>query len=168
MCIFIPKMYVKDIFSIDYDELINKGYKIIIFDLDNTIGNVKEVVCDKKVIDYLNKLNKKIRIVIASNSRSKRVNTFCKELECDNYSFSLKPSLRVLKKIKKKYNLKYSEMVVVGDQLLTDMLMGNRKKVLTILVDKRNEYDLLNTRFNRKIEGIIKKIYNFKEGEYYK
>ena len=42
MNLFIPKMYVKDIFSINYNKLKNNGYKIIIFDLDNTIGNIKE------------------------------------------------------------------------------------------------------------------------------
>ena len=52
MSLFIPKIYVKDIYSIDYKKLINDGYKLIIFDLDNTIGNIKEKICDKKTSDF--------------------------------------------------------------------------------------------------------------------
>ena len=58
-------------------------------------------------------------------------------------------------------------MVIIGDQLLTDILVGNRKGLLTILVDQIDSYDLRKTRINRKIEKIIKKKYNMKKGEYY-
>ena len=167
MKMFIPNIYVKDIFSIDYKKIIESDYKLIIFDLDNTIGNIKEKICDKKTSDLLNKLNKDIKVIIASNSRKKRVLEFCKDLECDKYYFSLKPISIVLSKIKKKYNINYNKMVIVGDQLLTDMFLGNRKKLLTILVDKKADADLKITKINRKIENIIKKKYKLKKGDYY-
>ena len=168
MSLFIPKMYVKDIYSIDYKKLISDGYKLIIFDLDNTIGNIKEEICDKKTTDFLNNLNKDIKITIASNSRKKRVEEFCQNIECDKYHFSLKPSSKVLLKIKRKYNIDYDKIVIVGDQLLTDMFLGNRKGLLTILVDQKDFKDLKITQFNRKIENIIKKKYKLKKGEYYR
>ena len=164
---FVPKVYQKDIFSIDYKKIKKMGYKLIIFDLDNTIGKVKDGKCDKKTVDFLNNLNKEIPIVIASNSLKKRVKEFCKDLECETYSFSLKPTLKNIRKIKNKYNLEYDKMVIIGDQLLTDILVGNRKGLLTILVDQIDSYDLRKTRINRKIEKIIKKKYNMKKGEYY-
>ena len=167
MNLFIPKMYKKDIFSIDYKKIIKDGYKIIIFDLDNTIGKVKQEKCGLEVEKFLNSLNKEIRVIIASNSHKKRVTSFCKNLECDYYYFSLKPSLRIIRKIKNKYHVEYNKMVIVGDQLLTDILLGNRKKILTILVDQIDQFDLKKTKLNRKIEKIIKKKYNLKKGEYY-
>ena len=167
MKIFIPKIYVKDIFSINYKKLIKDDYKLIIFDLDNTIGNIKEDICDKKTVDFLNNLNKNIKIVIASNSRKKRVLDFCKNIECDKYYFCLKPTSKVISKLKRKYSIPYNKMVIVGDQLLTDMFLGNRKKLLTILVDKKADADLKITKFNRKIENIIKKKYKLKKGNYY-
>ena len=154
MSLFIPKIYVKDIYSIDYKKLINDGYKLIIFDLDNTIGNIKEKICDKKTTDFLNNLNKDIKIIIASNSRKNRVD--------------LKPTSKILLKIKRKYNIDYDKIVIVGDQLLTDMFLGNRKGLLTILVDQKDVKDLKITQFNRKIENIIKKKYKLKKGEYYR
>ena len=167
MSVFIPKMYQKDIFSIDYKLLKREGYKIIIFDLDNTIGNVKDKVCDKKTIDFINNLNENFIVLIASNSGKKRVITFCEELECGKYYFCLKPLSFVLKKIKKKYNINYNEMVIIGDQLLTDIFLGNRFNLKTILVDRKDNFDIKCTRINRIFENIIKKKYKFKEGEYY-
>ena len=168
MSLFIPKMYQKDIFHIDYNLLKKKGYKIIIFDLDNTIGKVKDKICDIDTAKFLNELNKEFIVIIASNSRKKRVITFCEPLEFGKFYFCLKPLSIVLKKIKKKYNIDYKNMVIVGDQLLTDMFLGNRFKLLTILVDKKDQHDLRKTKFNRIIEKIIKHKYNLKEGEYFK
>ena len=167
MSLFIPKKYVKDIFAINYQEIIKEGYKLIIFDLDNTIGNIKTNICDTRTTHFLNKLNKDIKIIIASNSGKNRVKKFCQDLECDNFYFSLKPTSKVLKKIKMKYSLNYDKMVIVGDQLLTDVFLGNRMGCLTILVDQKNNEDLKITKINRQIEKIIKKKYHLKKGDYY-
>ena len=168
MKLFIPRMYHKNIYDIDFEKIIKNGYKLIIFDLDNTIGNINENICSREAVDFINNLNKKIKVVIASNSGKKRVLNFCQDLECDKYYLSLKPLSRVLKKIRKKTNINYQDMVIIGDQLLTDIFLGNRYNLLTILVDKKDEMDLNITKINRKMENIIKKKYNIRKGEYYK
>ena len=48
MKIFIPDIYQKSIFTINYDKLKKKGIKCLLFDLDNTISPAKEVVLCKK------------------------------------------------------------------------------------------------------------------------
>ena len=58
-------------------------------------------------------------------------------------------------------------MAIIGDQLLTDVFLGNRYKLLTILVDKRAKEDLNITKINRVLEKRIKKKHNIKEGEYF-
>ena len=167
MNLFIPKMYQKDIFNINYQKLKKAGYKILIFDLDNTIGSIKENVCNKKTKDFLNLLALDFQIIISSNSFKKRVEPFLKGIKCDYYSFSLKPTLRVLRKIKKKYGIAYDKMVIIGDQILTDVLVGNRKKLLTILVDPIKDIDFKVTKFNRKLEKFILKKNKIIRGKYY-
>ena len=39
---FVPKMYKKNIFEINYEKLKEKGIKCIIFDLNNTLANVRK------------------------------------------------------------------------------------------------------------------------------
>ena len=53
--------------------------------------------------------------------------------------------------------LQAEEVVVIGDQLLTDVLGGNRVGLHTILVVPVAQTDGLVTRFNRKIERRIMK-----------
>ena len=38
MTLFKPTIYNKDIFSINYDKLKEKGITCLVFDLDNTLG----------------------------------------------------------------------------------------------------------------------------------
>jgi HAD superfamily phosphatase (TIGR01668 family) len=52
-------------------------------------------------------------------------------------------------------NVKKEEVVVIGDQLLTDVLGGNQSGFYTILVVPVAQSDGFATRFNRKIERRI-------------
>ena len=156
MKLFIPDMYQKDIFTIPYQKLKEMGYQLLIFDLDNTIGSIKEKNCNLETINFLNQLSKDFLIVIASNSHKKRVQSFCRNLKCKYYSLSLKPTLKVLRKIKKDYNIDYQKMVIIGDQVVTD-----------ILVDPILNYDLKITGFNRMVEKILNKKNGIIKGQYY-
>ena len=167
MKLFIPDMYQKDIFTIPYQKLKEMGYQLLIFDLDNTIGSINEKNCNLETINFLNQLSKDFQVVIASNSHKKRVQSFCRNLKCKYYSLSLKPTLKVLRKIKKDYNIDYQKMVIIGDQVVTDILVGNRKKILTILVDPILNYDLKITGFNRLVEKILNKKNGIIKGQYY-
>ena len=83
----------------------------------------------------------------------------------------MKPSIKGLMKIKRNYKLKKKEMCLVGDQIVTDILAGNRYKIYTILVDPLGEKDLKITGLNRKIEKKIVSKYEkkgiFERGKYY-
>jgi uncharacterized protein len=47
------------------------------------------------------------------------------------------------------------QVVVIGDQLLTDIFGGNRNGLQTVLVVPVASSDGLATRFNRKVERMI-------------
>ena len=69
------------------------------------------------------------------------------------------------------YKLKKKEMVMIGDQIVTDVLSGNRFKIMTILVDPLGEKDLKITGLNRQVEAKIVRYYQkrgvFERGKYY-
>ena len=62
-------------------------------------------------------------------------------------------------------------MCMIGDQIVTDILAGNRYRIMTILVDPLGEADLKITGLNRKIEKKIVDKYTkkgiFERGKYY-
>lgn len=160
-------MYKKDIFSINYSLLKEKGIDILIFDLDNTISFIDEKIPSLEVQKIINDLSKKFTIIIASNNTYNRVKIFCKNLNCDFIASSLKPFKKVARIVKKKYSIPLSKVAIVGDQLVTDIFLGNRTGMYTILVDPKGIKDLKVTNFNRFIEKHIKNGINFKKGVYY-
>lgn len=171
MHIFKPDIYKKSIFDIDYQKLKDEGIKCLIFDLDNTLGLIEHKRCPLKSKRLINKLKKDFLIVICSNNTLKRIKPYVEELDIYGASFSLKPSIKGLFTIRRKYNLKKCEMVMIGDQIVTDIFSGNRFGIKTILVDPMGEKDLKITSLNRKIEKLIVNNYKkkglFERGKYY-
>ena len=171
MALYKPTMYKKNIFDINYEKLKKDGAKCLVFDLDNTLGLIDEKECPKEAKKLLKKLKKDFTIYISSNNTRKRILPYIEDLEIEGESFSLKPLPKGLMRIRKRCGFKKSEMVMIGDQIVTDILSGNLYGVKTILVDPLGVKDLKITGLNRKIEGIIVKNYErrgiFKKGSYY-
>lgn len=164
---FKPNLYYKSIFDINYDKLKDKNIKVLIFDLDNTIITYDEEVPSDKVVELFKKLNSKFKVFIASNNLKERVRKIGKYLDVHAFYSVVKPTTKLKKLLLNKYDVKMDEVAIIGDQIVTDIFMGNRLKMLTILVDPLGERDLKITYFNRFIEGIIMKRIKLTRGEYY-
>ena len=92
---FLPDIYQKSVYKINYDKLKNAGIKCIIFDLDNTITPVSLNKPTKRLIDLFNKLkNMGFKCIILSNSGKKRVEPFKNALAVDSGFSSRKPTNR--------------------------------------------------------------------------
>ena len=111
------------------------------------------------------------KVFIVSNNTSKnRLDKVSDALKIDYISFALKPfSFGFNKIIKKGYNCK--EMCIIGDQIMTDVLGGNRLNIFTVLVEPINKKELKVTSFNRFLERRklvkLEKLGLFKKGEFY-
>ena len=171
MGLFRPRIYQKSIYDINYKNLKEQGIKCLIFDLDNTLGLISNKNCPEETKELINKLKKDFLIIISSNNMKRRLRPYLKELEVDGISWSMKPSVKCLLQIKNKYKLHKKEMCIIGDQIVTDILAGNRYHIKTILVDPLGEKDLKITGLNRKVENRIIKHYEkrglFERGKYY-
>lgn len=169
---YIPKMYKKSIFDIDYDKLKEKNIKCLIFDLDNTLLLIEKSIPDKKVCHLIRRLKKDFKVYILSNNTNKeRLKKVKDALDIDYVSFALKPFSHGFKKIIKKTNLSNKEICIIGDQIMTDILGGNRLEIYTILVEPLGTKDLKITSFNRFLESKkvlkLEKMGLFKRGEFY-
>lgn len=169
---FYPNIYQKNIFDINYNLLIDKNIKCLVFDLDNTIALIDQDYVDSRTKTLFKELENNFKIfIVSNNSNKKRVASYAKNLNCSFYHWAWKPSKKTLKKIMKKYNFKQEEIAVIGDQLVTDIFMGNRNSSTTILIDPIGDNDLKITSLNRYLERKILKKYAkkniFKKGEYY-
>ncbi|MBS4217075.1 YqeG family HAD IIIA-type phosphatase [Bacillus sp. FJAT-49711] len=154
---FLPSEYVKSIYHIDAKELKLKGIKGIITDLDNTLVEWDRPNATPKLINWLDEMQRNdIKVTIVSNNNEQRVRIFSDPLRIPFIYKARKPLGRAFKKAIQMMGTTKDETVIIGDQLLTDVLGGNRAGFYTILVIPVAKSDGFFTRFNRKIErGIM-------------
>ena len=171
MAKFKADYYYKNIYDINYSKLKKIGIKYLVYDLDNTLGLITEKNCPKESVELIKKLKKDFKVYIISNNTKKRLTPYLNELGIEGVWWSMKPFTRGLRKLLKNNNLKKSEMVIIGDQLVTDILAGNRFGIRTVLVDPLGIKNLKITSLNRLIEKEIIKYYRkrgiFERGKYY-
>ena len=169
---FYPDAYQKSIYTINYDKLKENGIKCLLFDLDNTCVPYVDRTPTKKLKNLFDKLSEQgFKVIIFSNSPKSRLERFKKELNVDCCYSAQKPRRAKFLKVLKNYNYDISEVAIVGDQLVTDILGGNRVGITTILVNPMSDIDMPFTKIHRYIErkeiNKMNKKGIFKVGEYY-
>ena len=152
--------YVESVFSIDYNKLYQKGYKGIIFDLDNTL--VGHGIPSSPEIDELFTILHEIgfKTFILSDNGKNRIEEFLENIECPYIDNANKPNPANYLKALECMKLSKDEVVYVGDQIFTDIVGGNRCKMFTILVEPIAEKDIWITMIKSPIVNAIKKKYH--------
>ena len=169
---YIPDIYVKSIYYIDYDKLKERGIKCILFDLDNTVAPLSIKKPNKKIKDLFVKLkNMGFKVIIFSNSGKLRLKPFKEELEVDCAFSCKKPMRRKFDIILREYKYGISEVVIVGDNIVTDVLGGNKVGITTILVNpisnKERPISKISRLCERKKMRKLAKHELFFRGKYY-
>ena len=156
----------------DYDKLKENGLKCILFDLDNTCIPYKDKEPNKKLIDLFETLkDMDFRVIIFSNATKRRILPFKNALRVDCSANSRKPSTKKLLKIMKLFKYDLSDVVIIGDQLYTDILCGNKVGIKTVLVNPMSKDDMFWTKIMRfREKAMFKKFAKkgiLKKGKYY-
>jgi len=169
--LLVPKMYQESIYTINYDKLKKENVKCLLFDLDNTCVGYHEKFPTKELEELFNSLTKKgFKVIIFTNASQKRLVPLVK-LHVICHSSSKKPFKKNFNKIMKKYKLAKEEICIIGDQLFTDILGGNKVGIRTCLVNPVTNEDFIFTKIFRFSESVIFRIMAYKDilikGEYY-
>lgn len=153
--IFYPYEYVESVFSIDYNKLYNKGYRGLIFDIDNTLVHHGDDSTEE--IDELFKIIQNIgfKTFVLSNNSEERVKRFLKNIQSLYIYDAKKPNAANYLKSVEMMNLKKEEVVVIGDQIFTDVLGANRSGMASILVKYLRKENETKIGKRRQLEKII-------------
>lgn len=168
---FIPKEYHPTFFDIDFELLYKKGYRFILTDLDNTLISYAEEKASQEIIEKIEALKTMgFEVAILSNNHSLRINKFIADLDILGFANARKPLLFGIKKAvaKSSKNYQKSEILLVGDQIMTDIWAANKYGSYSILVDPiKMKTEKWYTKLNRKLEKrMLEKIKN-KEAKVY-
>lgn len=168
---YVPDIYQESIYDINYKNLKEHGIKCLLFDLDNTIVPYNEKILKAETKELFYQLKQQgFKLIIFSNSPKFRVKAFAEQLNVDVYGGVRKPSPKGFNKILDKYKFTENEVAIIGDQILTDIVGGNKVGIITILITPFGK-DPIWTRINRvKERKIMQRLRDknlFKKGKYY-
>ncbi|QOD86468.1 YqeG family HAD IIIA-type phosphatase [Weissella viridescens] len=155
---FTPTWMLDAIYHLTPEQLNAQGIKAVLTDLDNTLIAWNNPDGTPELHDWLDEMRAAgITVMIVSNNSADRVERVAKPLDLPFVSRALKPNTKGLKEAQHALDLEPNELVMVGDQLLTDVWASNRAGIRSILVKPLIETDQWNTKINRFFEKGLKK-----------
>lgn len=159
--IFKPTWFIKTYQEITPAFLEKANIATIFADLDNTLVAWDEPTASqalKKWVAQLKKMN--IQLILISNNQLQRIATVAEELQVAYVYPGLKPLHKGFKMALQEAQCSKGQIVMVGDQVLTDILGASTFGVRTILVKPLKASDAFKTKINRFFEkGILTLLY---------
>lgn len=159
-----PNAYFEKIQDITIQFLIKNKIKALILDVDNTLIDKHENL-SQDVINWVKELKGQgVKMHILSNTNRKaKVERVAKTLQLNYEYFGMKPLKIGFSKVRKILNEDSSRIAVVGDQIFTDIIGGNRAGMFTILLEPISKKEYWYTIWKRPIENKIKKNIKMKQ-----
>lgn len=158
--VFYPYDYVDSVFSIDYSKLYDKGYKGIIFDIDNTLVHHGDDSTEKVDELFKNIQDIGLKTLVLSNNNEERVKRFLTNIDSLYICDADKPKVDNYLKAVEMLEIDKNEAVYIGDQIFTDILGANRSGIPNLLVKFIREEGETKIGKRRQLEKVILKFYN--------
>ena len=151
-----PDQYLDSIFEIDIEHLQSIGIKGIITDMDNTLVSWNDRSVYPRLSEWFTGLKQKdFKLFIVSNNSRDRGAKLAKDLDIPAIWYAIKPRRGAFRKALQNMELSPKEVAVVGDQIFTDVLGGNRLGLHTILVTPISEKEFFWTKLTRMFEKMV-------------
>ncbi len=160
--VFRPDQVVHGVTSIDLDALAERGIEGLLIDVDNTLiaHGVGELTPER--LDWAERAVERFRVCLVSNSMTgRRMRRLANTLGIPGlavWHWDRKPFTGGVRRAMRLIGSTPRTTAMIGDQVMTDILAGNRAGLHTIWVQKIAEAESIFTRIlHRPLEGRIVK-----------
>lgn len=149
----LPFAKANSIYDIPPEFFRGQGIEVVLSDLDNTLLPYGEKEPSAEALAYKKRLEDAgILLVICSNGLGERVRDFAERLGVEAAGFMRKPCKGPLKRLIEERGWKPESVVLIGDQIQTDVRAANGAGIRAILTDPFPCKEPIWTRFNRIFE----------------
>lgn len=154
---FCPAHAVGSLPEISLDDLKAENKSLVMLDVDHTLVKWKQEEFSQEVLDWIAKAKSMgFHLCILSNTRHpERLARLAKQLDVEAFRGRFKPSTHMYEMALEKYGRTPKEAVMIGDQIMTDVLGANRSGIDAIWVQKMEGPEFIGTKFNRLMEKIV-------------
>ncbi len=135
---FYPREMYTTTYDIDFQKYYDKGYKGVVFDIDNTLVPHNAEV-DDTAKDFIRKLKQMgFEVCLLSNNNEERVSVFASKLDVKFIHKAWKPSRKGYVRAMDVLGTDIENTLFVGDQIFTDVWGANRTGIYSLLVRPLN------------------------------
>ena len=123
------------IYEISHLKLQNEGIKSLLIDVDGTLISRQSRVIPINIKKWIKESKKFFSLYLISNNPSnKRIRSIAMELDIKYKSNAQKPRKKITLDVIAEMNEDSKNIAIIGDRIFTDVIVGNRCNIQTILV----------------------------------
>lgn len=154
---FLPAHAAESLVAVDLQDLWTRGKRLILLDVDHTIVRWKSEDIEEPVLQWIERAKSLgFEICILSNTRHpERLERISKRLGIVTVRGRFKPSRAMFRLACLKFKRSPQEAIMIGDQLMTDVLGANRSGIDAIWVRRMDSREFAGTKINRAIERML-------------
>jgi HAD superfamily phosphatase (TIGR01668 family) len=151
-----PRLTVSSIYDLDLEGLWQRGIRGMILDLDNTLVPWGYAEVGEELRAWVGRARARgFRLCLSANARAGRVGEIASRLGIPGIANAGKPRRRAFRRAMEIMGTTPAQTAMVGDQVFTDVLGGNRMGLLTILVTPLGVREFFWTRLVRWPERLV-------------
>lgn len=155
---FCPTHAVHKLQDVDPVALANRGIKLIMIDVDNTLVIWRKEDFAQETLDWVAAAKAQgIHIVILSNTRHpERLTRLAATLDIPALRGKFKPNPAMYNEALEKFGVHASQAVMIGDQIFTDIWGANRAGIESIWLQPISPHDFVGTKVSRVGERLLR------------
>lgn len=147
---YMPDFALEKAYDVTVESLKKHGIKVVFVDLDNTLIAWNNPDGTPEMRQWLHDLQDAgIPVVVVSNNKYERVKRAVEKFGIEFEAFALKPFTFGINRALKRFDVQPYEVIMIGDQLMTDIRAAKRAGLKSVLVKPLIKTDSTNTQINR-------------------
>lgn len=159
---FYPSEIQDSTYVIPFEEWKGKGYKGVIFDIDNTLVPHGQAADERSLLLFQRLKELGFSTILLSNNKEPRVKSFAGQVGSDYIYKAGKPGVRNYRKAMEQMGTEPETTLFVGDQLFTDVWGAKRTGIYSILVKPIHPKEEIQIVLKRYLEKIVLFFYDRK------
>lgn len=159
---FYPNNEAESAYTIAYETLYQKGYRGIIFDIDNTLVPHGAPADDRAVALFVSLKVLGYRTMLLSNNKEPRVKMFSDKVGSQYIFKAGKPKREGYVRAMTEMGTNPDNTLFVGDQLFTDVWGAKKAGIVTYLVKPIHPKEEIQIVLKRYLEKIVLYFYHRK------
>ncbi|MBE5842987.1 MAG: YqeG family HAD IIIA-type phosphatase [Butyrivibrio sp.] len=156
-----PSKTSESTYAIPFEDLYKKGYRGVIFDIDNTLVPHGAPADERAVLffDMLHRIG--YDTMLLSNNKESRVSSFADAVNSKYIYKAGKPLKKGYIRAMERMGTEPSNTLFVGDQIFTDVWGANRAGIYTYLVEQIDPKEEIQIVIKRRLEAVVLLFYKF-------